>query len=573
MKKLTVAGVLLASFIFGACPLLAGTGGEVIFQAMQDELDRNISQLVLEDMERPYYLSYTVDDIQEVIVQATLGTLASSRPNRSRYVTIDLRIGDPTLDNANFIDGFYGTGPDYSVVAVDDDYDALRNRIYLATDRAYKSALKAISKKRAYLQTRVIKDRPADFIVQKATTYADRPEEFDLDRKQFEDLARTASEVFRAYPSIISSEVKVTAFVANQYFINSTGSRVLRADRLYVIEVFTGGKTGEGEDLGNADRLTMTTGEDVPDAAALAAWARQHAEQTVSLLAAKELEEYSGPVILDGDAAGEFFRQVFVKHITNAPAPTYADDRMASSADEPKLADKIRRRVLPDFFDVYDDPTSGQVDGLAVVGTYPVDDAGGVPQRIQLVEKGRLTNIPIGTAPTKKITEPNGHARGAVSKGVTAKAANVIFVSQNTASFAKMKQTMLAMCADYDLEYGLVITRLEDLNAPRPGFSFPGGLSTNESALTPPLAGYKVYADGREELVRNLEFSNVTVRTLRDILQSGDRQHAYHYLIGDDCEMPASIVCPAVLVEEMELKKTEAKTKKPPVLPSPLTEN
>jgi hypothetical protein len=70
--------------------------------------------------------------------------------------------------------------------------------------------------------------------------------------------------------------------------------------------------------------------------------------------------------------------------------------------------------------------------------------------------------------------------------------------------------------------------------------------------------------------VRNLEFSNVTIRILRDIIQTGDRPCVYNYLIGNDYEMPVSIVCPAVLVEEMELRKSEEKIKRPPLLPSPL---
>lgn len=572
MKRIIqISTVLCLSFAVGAA-VAAQPGGEIIFRALQDELDRSIADLVMEDMERPYFISYTVDDVQDLIVRAALGSLTSSRFGRSRYLTVDLRIGDYALDNSNFVAGYYGRGPHYSPIPVDDDYDALRNRIYLVTDAAYKDVLKTISKKRAYLQTRVIKDRPDDFIKQPANAYADQPERFDLDRTYLDDLARTASEVFRDYPSIIASEVKLTAAVTNQYLINSEGSQTLRADRLYTVEVFTSGKNGEGEDMGDANRIIVADLEDLPDAAQLTAWTREHAERMVSLIAAEEIEEYAGPVIFAGDAAGEFFRQVFARHIANAPAPTYADDRMSSMVSGPKLAGKIRRRVLPEFFDVYDDPTIAHLNGLALVGSFPVDDAGNVPRRIKLVEKGKLIDLPIGLAPTKKITQPNGHARGAVSKEVTAKPGNIIFESTHKTSFKKLKEAMLKLCADFDLEYGLVITRLEDLNAPRAGFSYFGGRSTSESELTPPLEGYKVYADGREEPVRNLEFTNITVRTLRDILQTGNEQHAYHYVIGNDYEMPASVVCPAILIEEMELKKTEAKIKKPPVLPSPLAE-
>jgi hypothetical protein len=62
------------------------------------------------------------------------------------------------------------------------------------------------------------------------------------------------------------------------------------------------------------------------------------------------------------------------------------------------------------------------------------------------------------------------------------------------------------------------------------------------------------------------------VRHLRDILQTDDQSHVYNYLIGADYEMPVSIVCPSILLEEIELKQAETKVQKPPILPSPLAE-
>ena len=78
---------------------------------------------------------------------------------------------------------------------------------------------------------------------------------------------------------------------------------------------------------------------------------------------------------------------------------------------------------------------------------------------------------------------------------------------------------------------------------------------------------YKVYAeDGRMEPVRGLEFDEVSVRTLRDIVALGKDQTAYNILqptIFQDSYYPASIVTPSILVEEMELKGTTVQEPKP----------
>jgi predicted Zn-dependent protease len=546
---------------------------DVIFKAMNDELKRNSDELVMENLERPFYIAYTIDDYQQLNVTGSLGTLLRSDVNRGRYLTVDLRVGNHEIDNSGFVSGWSEYGPHYDRVSVDNDYDALRNQIYLSTDQAYKDALKTLSKKRAYLQSRVVKNRPADFLELKPNRFLDEPEPFDIEQQAVEDLVIAATEVFRDYPMIVSSELAVEGGVINQYLVNTIGSQCLRGDRLYKIELALAGKNDEGEDIDLADRVILDGDEQLPSAAELTAWTLEQAEKMKALVAGDTVEEYIGPVILTEDAAGEFFRQLFAANISNVPPTSYEDERFGSMFPAAEFANKINRRVLPAFFDVFDDPTLKEYKGLELVGHYEVDDVGVPPQRIQLVEKGKLRTLPLATAPTKKVKEPNGHARGAVSKDVTAKPSNLIFESGDQVSYDQLKRSLLELCQDIDLEYGLIIKSIRDLNAPGPGqIRFYGMPSSGTGGLTQPLEVYKVYTDGREIPVRGLEFANVTVRVLKDILQTDDQMYLYNYLAGADYEMPISVVCPSVLIEEIELKQSEEKTQKPPVLPSPLAE-
>ncbi|OGC92954.1 MAG: hypothetical protein A2W25_13895 [candidate division Zixibacteria bacterium RBG_16_53_22] len=541
-----------------------------ILRAMGDELSRSMSDLVMENLERPYFIGYTIDDIQNLNVTGVLGTLTKTDLDRSRYLTVALRVGAPSLDNTNFVAGFYDYQQDYFQIAFENDYDAIRNEIYLATDKVYKSALKTLAKKRAYLQTRVMADRPDDFIVPTANEHVGQTEPFDIDQRYFEAVATAASGVFRAYPEIISSSVKINAAATNQYLINSAGSKTVRGDIIHSIELSMEGKNGEGEDVFDGAGIIARKPESLPDKAALVKWARENAEKMRSILAAPKVEEYAGPVILAGDAVGEFIRQLFAKNVSDGPTPLYEKEQLAKSNPGPELVNKVKRRILPEFIDIYDDPTIDSYGNLGLVGGYAVDDAGCVPQRIQLVDKGKLVALPIAEAPTKHVKEPNGHARGAVGKDVSARLSNVIVESGDKVPFDKLKGTMIEMCRDMGLEYGLIITRLLDPNSPQAGHTGFFGGADRKSALSAPIEAYRVYPDGKQEPVTNLEFSDVTVRILKDIVQTADDSHCYNYLIGADNEMPASIVCPSLLVEEMELKRSESKIEKPMVLPSPL---
>jgi TldD protein len=550
--------------------------GDILFKAMQDELDRSMSQLVMQNLEHPYFISYTIDDVYQLDVHASLGTITNSNPERGRYLSVDLRVGNYSLDNSNFVSGFSGFGADYAPLSIDNNYDAIRNQIYLQTDQAYKDALETVSKKRAYYQTRVVSNRPDDFIKLPANRILEKPEEFDINKTKFEDLVKTASAVFREYPDIISSDLSAQISVGNQYLLNSNGTRALRGDRIYVFELSMSGKAADGQDIVDGDRIICNTLAAVPSVTDLTAWAKSNAEKMRQSIKADTLDDYIGPVIFTSEAAGEFFRQLFVRNITNLPAPTYENEQMAAymaaaGGGGGEFAEKLNRRVLPASFTVYDDPTMSKA---GVTGGYAVDDAGNVPQKIVLVENGKLINLPIGTAPTKKIKEPNGHARGAVGKQVSAKPSNLVFESSEKVPYAKLKETLITLCKDVDLPYGLVVKRMSDPNAGGSAISvrmsrilMSGG---SPDALSAPWEIYKVYPDGREEAVRGMEFKNVTVRILKDVLGTDDQAFVYNYLLNNDPEMPSSIVTPSILVEEMELKKSEEKIMKPPLLPSPL---
>ena len=257
----------------------------------------------------------------------------------------------------------------------------------------------------------------------------------------------------------------------------------------------------------------------------------------------------------------------FAKNVSNMPSPTFENDRFGGEGSA--FANKLRRRVLPASFNVYNDPTLTKFKNEPLIGSYQVDDVGAPAKRTQLVKDGKLISFLIGTAPTKKITEPTGSSRGAVGGGLSAKPGNLIFESSEKSSLNDMKKGLVELAKDIDLDYGLVITRLRDLNSQTPSFGGGRGRGSSEE-LTVPFEAYKLYADGRMVPVRGLEFNDVSARILRDIIAVGDQPYVYDYLIGNDYELPATIVAPPILVEEMELKHSEQKIEKPPVLPSPL---
>ena len=96
---------------------------------------------------------------------------------------------------------------------------------------------------------------------------------------------------------------------------------------------------------------------------------------------------------------------------------------------------------------------------------------------------------------------------------------------------------------------------------------------------------YKVYAaDGREELVRGARITGFNTRSLRNIAAIGNDDFVYNYLQNQTAGvtgtalgafgngqngLPASVVAPSLLFEEVEIRGARGEPKRLPLLPEP----
>ena len=142
-------GVVLVTALAGP----AHAADDVVMKAMHDELDRSMQMLRLEQLEKPYFISYHVQEKTVLDTSATFGGLLAGGVSRVRFLVVQVRVGDYQRDNSNFMtDPPKENGLEENIILpIDDDYQELRRQIWLATDAAYKSALEILSRKRAAL--------------------------------------------------------------------------------------------------------------------------------------------------------------------------------------------------------------------------------------------------------------------------------------------------------------------------------------------------------------------------------------------------------------------------------------
>src|SRR5262249_37741478 len=118
----------------------AAWGKDPTLQAMADEMARSRSQLKMDQFAPPYFVAYTAQDRESVTIAATMGALLDSSHDAGRQLWADVRVGDATSDNTNFL----GRGAGFDApdgLPEEARYDTDRRAIWLATDDAYKQAI------------------------------------------------------------------------------------------------------------------------------------------------------------------------------------------------------------------------------------------------------------------------------------------------------------------------------------------------------------------------------------------------------------------------------------------------
>jgi hypothetical protein len=319
------------------------------------------------------------------------------------------------------------------------------------------------------------------------------------------------------------------------------------------------------------------------------------AGELVALRAAPVLDSYSGPVLFSGRAAADLLHQVLAPRLLAHRRPLIGIPqvaRMASQIEE----NRVGRRLLPHAFSVTDDPSLKQHAGLGLIGHCQYDDEGVAARKIKLIEKGKVTALLASRTPMKDVPASTGHGRRSIPGFNQAQITNLLVEAGTKTVPAKgLEKKLLTAAARMDLEYGLLIEQLDDPDITGREFSLQammssamGGASGTDQ-VNPPALVYKVFPDGRRELVRGLSFQEFSLRALRDIGAAGDTPAVCHKLAGGGLgkipiplffsmaggrgpkipRAPISLVAPALLFEELELNKIEGTGKKPVVLPRP----
>jgi hypothetical protein len=554
MKNIHKELFLTAAAALLLCGAAAAAPADPVFNAMKDEMGRSMDKLKMGELQKPYFISYTVADSTALYIAATFGSLEGVTSYPYRRVKAEVRVGDAKFDSSGFASNARGYTPSVDYAApMGSDYDSLRFALWSLTDSAYKEALDNYSKKKAFVESKNITELYADLTPETPHTAVSGAEPAPFNADLWKERVRALSAVFKKYPAVKVSQVYLSREAGVNRFINSEGSEFRQPRCSGMLELNGRTYTADGYKLGAGARYGFCSEADLPSYEALLKKADELGARLTAMSVSVPMKAYIGPVLFEGSAAGKFFDHFFVSNVAYPreiwkESSKWSPDAVYSKAGQ--LVERLDMRVMPPFLNVVDDPSAVSYNGMALNGHYDVDDEGVPAGRLTLVEKGKLKDIYRYRAATRDFSASNGHGRGEVTEHVTGAPGNVfIKPADNPARVLPMpelRKKFLDLCREQELDYCLLVRDL-------------GGFGGAFSA-------YKVYvADGREESVHAIEFTGSSLRALRDITAVSKEMDVYPL----SWTPPASLVAPAVLVQEMEVKKTEQKPDRKPYLEHP----
>lgn len=568
-----------------------------VVDAVAQELVRSLS-LTVRDALKPYFVGYKLTEVEVNDVTASLGATTVQRDRHFVLLESHVHVGTYQFDNSNFvaagrdeIDGIANT-----TLPLEATPELAARAAWLATDGSYKEALEQIRAKQDALRTGAsggATDVPsytaAEPIISPEPVLVPKLEDVEHLRKRSEKI----SGVLRDHKHIRDSRVSFTSFLERRWYINSEGSKAHDTRRVSGVIIVVGGQADkDGQELNLYYSRYGTTEKDLPSDDELIGEAKRLSATLDKLQKAPILEEeYVGPILFEGEGAAGMIRYTLSRHLSGTPLPVGLSDQDAKRFGG-ELVNLVGRRVLSPILSVIDDPTESRWQKQRLIGNYKFDDEGVKAQRVQVIKDGKLEQLLMSRTPSKKTQKSNGHARlsmpGGVFRGSTT---NLVVSAKGGKPRKALVKDLLARVRAEGLPYGIIIRQFDDaaLTA-NPDMSRLELIQLLRSLDqdAPPIStvAYRVYPNGREELIRGAQLKPIALDkwgdvggaskelTVTNFLASTDDDALFRLRGGDEGFVPSagiesSIVSPDLLFKKLTIKPSAAGLRPFPAIPSP----
>jgi predicted Zn-dependent protease len=528
------------------------SGKNVISESIRKETDRALKELKMNGLQAPFFIAYTLSDINHLTVIASNGSLVSSENYPFRTGGARLLMGDYQCTDENF-SGTTGATSGYDgTPCLDNDEEGIRATIWRDLDAVYKSAAETYEQKLSAIKQLNIPAKDLelpDWDKTPPVVMNDLPiPEISFEKGPYEEYAQAASAVFNDYPEIFNSNVSLHIYNADIYFYNTEQSEFRYPLVFAGLKSAAEAKTEDGEDLQASFELTVAHPKDLPSIEDFKKNCKELAEKLLEELKASKLKEaYAGPVLYEGLAVVKTFYSNFFHGESSLIAERKPLTSQGISYGGNGLEEMIDKRITAKEITIEDLTGTPEYKGVKLLGYTPIDAQAVIPPaQLTLVENGILKTLLNDRVPTPKVPHSNGHSLFASGVAAYTNTGVVRLSDTRIQSKAELRQELFRLAKEEGYEYAYIVKDVAN------GGSFP-------------LELYQInMADGTEKRVRSAVINNVDVQAFKKIAAVSDQELIYN---GNAGNLISVIVPDAILFNELQIQSDRVDNfRKPPLV-------
>jgi predicted Zn-dependent protease len=528
-----------------------------VLTAMEQELNRSMKELKLEDYDKPYFISYLIKENTVNQIMAKFGSLIISEKNKTRELFVDVRVGDYQLDNS--VNGKSGSSSSYKrsrLLPIENDIDAIRAVIWQITDDTYKKSLTQYFNKKAKKVQEVDKNNLPSFSKEKPSIHIGKERQLVFDKSEWEKKIKELSSIVKDYRELDDSTITFTAQKETVFFINSEKSKYITDDILYSINIDLSAISEDGNVINNFGSFHYKSIADIPDLDSIKKEVKKVINEAYEIKNAKSINPINLPAILEPEAAGILFHEAIGHRLEG--------ERQIDDTQGQTFSERVGTQIIPSFLSIEDNPSLYDFNGGSLLGYFVYDDQGVKGKRVSLVKNGILRNFLLSRTPVKGFINSNGHGRASNGRAPMARMSNLIIRSENEFSKQELKNLLIQEIKKQNKDFGIIIKKMTGGETNTSSYDFQAFKAT-------PLLLYKVDPDtGEETPVRGVEIVGTPLISINKIIATGNNYKAFNGFCGAESGyVPVSTIAPSILITEIELQKTTSEKEKKPILPPP----
>ncbi|MCI0652224.1 MAG: metallopeptidase TldD-related protein [Planctomycetes bacterium] len=510
-----------------------------------DELKRALRTLGRGKRPRAYYLSHLIRDDAVWRIRAKFGALAIDTQDRRREAFADVRVGSYRYDQVQ--EGGLADNSkedesyDYVSLPFDSAGDGFRHGLWRLTDARYREAIDALLRRKSHELTYLNDNAPVPAFEPRRpivdVAWRRLPE---VDADYWRRYVARASDVPRRFPLIKDTHVEFQAHNCVRVFVSNEGSRIVQCFTYWSLECYLWLLSKRGDGVPWTFTHFVTDPRELPSPAELAREIRTTVAKMEMVAAAPPLNAFAGPVLLEPVPAGLLIHEALGHRLEGC--------RLLSSGEGRTFGGARGAQVLPPFLTLRDDPTIDRFEGRSLVGHYLYDDEGVPAENATLIEGGKLCDFLTSRACLGARHASNGHARAHYHQRPTSRMAVTILDAKAGLGDRAMKRALLEEMKRQNAPFGIRIIEAHGGETTTESYNFQAFLGEINFAT-------RVHPDGREEVIRGVDFVGTPLHAVREIIAAGKRMVVDNSFCGAESGfIPVTTISPSLLLSHLEFQ-------------------